>query len=334
MRPPSDHDLAGVCIAGMHRSGTSLLAKLLGRVGLDLGDPATLIPSDPEDNPDGYFEQAAVVALDDELLAMLGGHVSAPALAATGWEREPRFAEPRARAAALVGETFARAPWGFKDPRAAVLLPFWRAVVPDLRVIVCVRNPAEVAASMLRRHADPGWDHWMRMWLRHTADALTGSAGAERIVVHYDELVSEPEPVLRRAGAFALGREPADEAVGAAVTEVEASRRRGAVGLGDLLEDPRVPPEVAAAYATLRAGGTLDGATRVLAGLHEALEAQTAVALAARTRQVAQLRAALADAAAELDGARREAEAAAAPVPVPVEERPRRLGRALRRRPR
>jgi len=328
VRPLSDTELAGVCIAGMHRSGTSLLAKLLMRLGLDLGDEATLIPSDPEDNPDGYFEQAAFVALDDELLAMLGGHVSAPAPVAPGWEREPRFAESRLRAAALVGETFARSPWGFKDPRAALVLPFWRAVVPGLRVIVCVRNPAEVAASMLRRHADPGWDHWMRMWLRHTAEALTGSAGAERIVVHYDDLVAEPERVLRRAGAFALGREPGGEAVGAAAQEVEPSRRTGAVGLGELLEDPRVPPEVAAAYATLRTGGTLDGATRVLAGLHEALEGRAEVALAARTRQVAQLRVALADAAAELESAR-----SAVPVaPLPAEERPSRLGRALRRR--
>jgi hypothetical protein len=328
VRPPSDTELAGVCIAGMHRSGTSLLAKLLLRMGLDLGDEATLIPSDPEDNPDGYFEQAAFVALDDELLAMLGGHVSAPAPAAGGWEREPRFAAPQARAAALVGETFARSPWGFKDPRASLLLPFWRAVAPGLRVIVCVRNPAEVAASMLRRHTDPGWDHWMRMWLRHTADALTGSAGAERIVVHYDDLVAEPERVLPRVGALALGREPGHAAVAAAAAEVDPSRRRVAVGLGELLEDPRVPPEVAAAYATLRAGGTLDGATRVLAGLHDALEDRTEVALAARTRQVAQLRAALADAAAELDSAR---SAGVAP-PRPAEERPGRLGRALRRR--
>ena len=234
----------------MHRSGTSLLAKLLGRVGLDLGDPATLIPSDPEDNPDGYFEQAAVVALDDELLAMLGGHVSAPALAATGWSAS-RASRSRGRGRPRSSARPSPAPRGvFKDPRAAVLLPFWRAVVPDLRVIVSRRRElAEVAASMLRRHAI-GADDWMRMWLRHTADALTGSAGRRA-----------DRRALRRARVGARARAAAPAPSRSAASRPRRpwpppwrrwrrrARRRSAVGLGELLEDPRVPPEVAAAYA-------------------------------------------------------------------------------------
>ena len=319
--------MRGVCIVGMHRSGTSLLTKLLAGLGLELGDPATLIPSDPDDNPDGYFEQAAFVALDDELLALLGGHVSDPAPVSEGWEREARFTAPRERAAALVAATFPRPPWGFKDPRAALLLPFWRAAVPGLRVIVCVRNPADVAASMLRRHTEPGRAHWLRMWLRYTAAALAGSAGAERIAVRYEDLIDAPAETLRRAGTFALGREPGEAAVAAAARGVDPARRRSATGLGALLEDPDVPPEVAAAYATLCAGGSLDGAARVLGGLRAAESALTATALAARTRQVAQLRAALADAETERDAAR--AAAGAEPTEPAGSGR---FARALRRR--
>ena len=139
-------------MVGMHRSGTSLVMGVLARLGLDVGPVHSLVPAIVEDNPDGYLEQQAIVALDDELLAALGGHTSDPAPVAPGWHAGPRFAPQRARAGELMRTTFAGSPWGWKDPRAALLLPFWRSVVPGLRVVICVRNPAEVATSMMRRH--------------------------------------------------------------------------------------------------------------------------------------------------------------------------------------
>jgi len=42
-----------ICIAGAHRSGTSMLTRLLHACGLYLGEKSALMPAQA-DNPDGF----------------------------------------------------------------------------------------------------------------------------------------------------------------------------------------------------------------------------------------------------------------------------------------
>src|SRR5689334_15423183 len=118
-----------VCVTGMHRSGTSVVAGALGLLGASLGDPSRMLKPGA-DNPKGYFEIRALVELDDELLAHLGGAWDQPPVLDPGWERDSALALFRERAAAILDASFGpeaeRARvivW--KDPRLSVLLPFW-----------------------------------------------------------------------------------------------------------------------------------------------------------------------------------------------------------------
>ena len=52
-----------VAIVGMHRSGTSMVAKLLQQAGLFLGEEADLMPP-AEENPEGFFEHLGFVRTD------------------------------------------------------------------------------------------------------------------------------------------------------------------------------------------------------------------------------------------------------------------------------
>jgi O-antigen biosynthesis protein len=61
-----------LCIAGAHRSGTSMVTRLLHCCGLELGPESELMPQQA-DNPDGFWEHLGFVALNDELLNELGG---------------------------------------------------------------------------------------------------------------------------------------------------------------------------------------------------------------------------------------------------------------------
>src|SRR5258708_12379235 len=80
-----------VCITGMHRSGTSLIANLLGRCGLYLGEEDDLLPPSP-DNTDGYWENRRFVSLNDEILLTLGSAWDSPSPPArTGYPYEERF---------------------------------------------------------------------------------------------------------------------------------------------------------------------------------------------------------------------------------------------------
>src|ERR1051326_5955411 len=120
-----------VCIAGMHRSGTSMISRLLNCCGLDLGPAETLMQPAPE-NAEGFWESVPFYQLSEDLLRELGGSWFAPPALGPGWEASEALADLRRRAAALPAELGVKEPWGWKDPRNCILLPFWRSVWPDL----------------------------------------------------------------------------------------------------------------------------------------------------------------------------------------------------------
>ena len=270
-------------MVGMHRSGTSLTMRVLRQLGMEVGPEDSLVTATAVDGRYDYLEQRAFVELDNELLAALGGHVSEPASAPPQWHAEPRFAAHHARARELVRTTFDGAPWGWKDPRAALLLPFWQTVIPGMRTLICIRNPAEVAASMLRRNPHSyNWGHWLRMWLRHTADALDASAAGPRMVLIYEDLLAAPEREAGRLGAFLLGTDPTPEQVRAAAATVRPADRHQRVSDAMLADDERTPAEFAFAYMALRTavrdGEGLEAVTRLVARTSAALVERDALA--------------------------------------------------------
>src|SRR5215475_3493694 len=104
-----------ICIAGAHRSGTSMLTRLLHACGLYLGPKDELMPAQA-DNPDGFWEHLRFVALNDELLSELGGAWDLPP------KRDENFVhaglDPLRMKARLLIETFdSPGVWGWKDPR-------------------------------------------------------------------------------------------------------------------------------------------------------------------------------------------------------------------------
>src|ERR1700731_3000412 len=98
-------------IAGMHRSGTSLLAALASEAGFDMG--ARLLPAGPG-NPGGHFEDLDFVELHDAALAARG---AASLAVAPDFSFAPAAAEVEAARELLRGRQ-GQPRWGFKDPRA------------------------------------------------------------------------------------------------------------------------------------------------------------------------------------------------------------------------
>ena len=142
-----DDDTAGtarVCaILGMHRSGTSWLAGSLEQLGLALGDVSE---EDPH-NVKGNRESPVLRQIHEGVLRDNGG----------SWKRPPsRVAWSPDRRAALAAhiEDMNRRHrlWGFKDPRALLLLDEWRRQVPDGLVRVGIyRHPRAVHRSLESR---------------------------------------------------------------------------------------------------------------------------------------------------------------------------------------
>ena len=193
----------GVCVLGMHRSGTSLVAGTLRQLGIDLGPDEEFLPPD-SNNESGYFELKELVYLNNDILAHYGGSWDDVPELPPGWEKSDELAQIREHARALLGRRFAASSqWGWKDPRTCITLPFWQRLVSRLRYVICVRNPVDVARSLrLREGEERGLEERALDWLRHTASALAYTADGPRIVVHYERFFEDAEQEVRRLARF------------------------------------------------------------------------------------------------------------------------------------
>jgi hypothetical protein len=236
-----------VCVAGMHRSGTSLLAQLLHRCGLDLGAPADLLPPAP-DNPDGFWENRRFLAVNEQLLRRLGGAWDVPPPLGLWRARGARLAALRGPAAGLLRRFEGREPWGWKDPRNALTLPFWRGLVPDLRVIVCVRHPLEVAASLARRDGH-GPAFALALWRTYNDQLLAHAPPGRRLVTHFDAYAADPRAELRRVLGW-LGLPAPEGTLDRARAACKPGLRHNRATAQGLLA-PGVPDDVRDLYARL-----------------------------------------------------------------------------------
>ena len=127
-----------------------MVTRLLNVCGLYLGPDDDMMPAHAHDNPTGYWENLSFTHLNDEILAALGGSWDDLPDLEPEWWKPPPFDAFRARATALIEDFEQHTPWGWKDPRNCLTLPFWQDVVPDLKVVFCLRNPLEIVWSLSR----------------------------------------------------------------------------------------------------------------------------------------------------------------------------------------
>jgi hypothetical protein len=178
-------------VLGMHRSGTSALARVLNLLGCDL--PTTLMAS-AESNVTGHWESQIITDFDDALLESAGSSWDDWVAFNPGWYHSPKAEEFKERAQKLLEEEFGPSRlFVLKDPRMCRILPFWLDVLDAAKVkpaiVIPIRNPLEVASSLAARDGfDPEFGHLL--WLRHVMEAEADSRGRQRFFCSYDSLIS------------------------------------------------------------------------------------------------------------------------------------------------
>lgn len=189
-----------VLVLGMHRSGTSVVARGLKALGVYLGDD--LLDDPVPDNPKGYWEHREILALNERVMAALGSpSTSSRSIAPGSWEGG-ELDELKARAASLLADLFrGQQLWGFKDPRTTRLFPFWRDVLrglgPSVSIVLAIRSPLSAATSLAVRNSIPITDA-EGLWLAYVLPWLPDIADYPVLVVDYDQLVDAPLRQLRR----------------------------------------------------------------------------------------------------------------------------------------
>ena len=150
---------APILISGMHRSGTSMVTKILNRCGLDIGNKL-------DSNSESIFFQR----INIWMMSLVGSSWDSPKkfdkindeIKIDIVSQLQKLIQSRTNslyfgwANILKKGTFENieTPWGWKDPRNTFTQDIWREVFPDLKVVNIIRHPIDVSASLMKRQAE------------------------------------------------------------------------------------------------------------------------------------------------------------------------------------
>jgi hypothetical protein len=236
-----------ICIAGMHRSGTSMVARLMHDCGVFLG-PEDELNAPAFDNPEGYWENLQFVRLNEAIIAQCDGKWDAPPAFRARWEFCPELDLLRERAGELIEGLRRHKHWGWKDPRNSLKLPFWQQLIPDMKVVVCVRNPLEVAPSLFARGYSNGTSPF-DLWLSYNRQLLSAVPPERRLVTHYQSYFQDSGAEVRRVLKW-LDVQVSDERIARACAHISATLRHYRMTTSELIT-AGVPNEVLDLYFSL-----------------------------------------------------------------------------------
>lgn len=193
-----------VCVLSLPRSGSSTVAGMLHRLGIDMGEGHFQEPD--KNNPKGYYED-----LRFQLLAKsLTGDRYGTRKAAYIPEKTQR------EYSTLIQERSAQSLWGFKSPRTVFILrhilPLFKQASIDLRFII-MRDIDAVTRSLIK-HSEISYGGRWRMtqeraaevvqtWTNALREAVTLTDKEKTYCVLYEEILKDPQLAARRLADFA-----------------------------------------------------------------------------------------------------------------------------------
>jgi len=190
-------------ITGMHRSGTSFLARALNLSGTYLGELESLTSHDwkfSKDNVRGHWESKEFLKLTNKTLSINDG----------SWDNPPKKTTlnislkkkiPKTVKELMVHESFAA---GFKDPRIIPCLDSWWKVLPRNSIIIGIyRNPLKVAESIKIRDGFE-YEKSIELWKFYNEKLLNYLEEHDGFLLNFDwpkkRLMSELKLIIKKIG--------------------------------------------------------------------------------------------------------------------------------------
>jgi hypothetical protein len=186
----------------MHRSGTSALTRVFNLLGADL--PKNLDNYEPQ-NKEGHWESSDLIAIHNDLLQTAGSRWDDWRAFNPDWMKSGVAEDYRKRLLDILKSDFAGSRmFVVKEPRICRFVPLWLDLLEEFgavsSIVMPIRNPLEVAASLMRRDGLP-LAKSLLLWLRHVLDAEQATRHLPRAIVTYKSLLNDWRGVVATVAA-------------------------------------------------------------------------------------------------------------------------------------
>lgn len=252
---PVYEDVRPLIILGMHRSGTTLLSRLLRQAGIFMGSTRGAATDESlffQNLNRAVFDvvhahwdqpQPLLEALQTPELSQLLVHTVHAELNKRPWSYLG------AKGLRYNSVTALPPIWGWKDPRTTYTLPLWLQLFPQARVVFIYRNGIDVAQSLYYRnrklmHSKQfsarcyALEGAFELWEMYNQQCLaqTSALPAEQLhVIRYEDMITEPKQHLEEVLRF-LEQQPSVALVRQLGSSIVPSRAYAFTGHERLLQ--------------------------------------------------------------------------------------------------
>lgn len=180
-----------IIVLGMHRSGTSMTAKILSVLGVDMGK--SLFGPSPF-NVKGYFENAIFEKLNVDILKSANGNWCNPPNYKAILNQKEKFQKKIQKICNKKGL------WGWKDPRTSLTIELYISYLKNPHFIFCKRNNKDVARSLRRRnHININKGMILaRIYKKRVVDFLKKYPNSKRFDFYYEKVIADPQREIRK----------------------------------------------------------------------------------------------------------------------------------------
>ncbi len=186
-------------ILASSRSGTSALGGSLNILGISMGK---ILLSSAYDNPKGFYENKDITEFNNSILlsAISSSWDDLTPIHARVINYFLKRKDLLEKAINIVELHYSSdIIFGIKDPRMAILFPFWEKVFKkldlDINVILPYRNPIEVALSLQNRN-NFSTEKGLLLWAKYSLYAEFYSRDYKRVFVSYDDLLNKTDYII------------------------------------------------------------------------------------------------------------------------------------------
>ncbi|PIE01178.1 MAG: hypothetical protein CSA81_12530 [Acidobacteria bacterium] len=178
-------------VLGMHRSGTSMVTRVLNMMGAYFGPEGSSTDKGlGRENPKGFWERKTVRMLNDSALQHMKSDWDDP----LNFKHDDISFEKIGlgrQAEQFVLEMDAHRPWVIKEPRLCLTFPLWQPLLEVPVVVFVLRNPIQIAHSLYTRNK-MDIDLGLALTEYYLLNALSAMQGLPFVVVKHQQLIKNP----------------------------------------------------------------------------------------------------------------------------------------------